>query len=112
MGLFIGIDVGGTFTDFLVMDGGEAEVFKVLSTPGDPSIGFIDGLEAIAASRDMPLEQLTRTIDRIVHGTTVTTNVVLTGTGARTALLTTEGVRDALEMRRGTRAAQYNNRRV
>jgi N-methylhydantoinase A/oxoprolinase/acetone carboxylase beta subunit len=50
MGLFIGIDVGGTFTDFLVMDGGEAEVFKVLSTPGDPSIGFMDGLEKIAAS--------------------------------------------------------------
>jgi N-methylhydantoinase A len=110
MGLFIGIDVGGTFTDFLVMDGGEAEVFKVLSTPQDPSIGFVDGLEKIAASRDLPLERLVPTIDRIVHGTTVTTNVVLTGTGAKTALLTTEGVRDALEMRRGIREEQYNNR--
>jgi len=110
MGLFIGIDVGGTFTDFLVMDGGEAEVFKVLSTPADPSIGFINGLEKIAASRGAQLDQLVPTIDRIVHGTTVTTNVVLTGTGARTALLTTKGVRDALEMRRGIREEQYNNR--
>ncbi|MCK5408401.1 MAG: hydantoinase/oxoprolinase family protein, partial [Candidatus Krumholzibacteria bacterium] len=110
MGLFIGIDVGGTFTDFLVMDGGEAEVFKVLSTPGDPSIGLIDGLEKIAATRGWGLDQLVPTIDRIVHGTTVTTNVVLTGAGAKTALLTTEGVRDALEMRRGIREEQYNNR--
>jgi N-methylhydantoinase A len=110
LGLFIGIDVGGTFTDFLVMDDGEAGVFKVLSTPGDPSIGFVDGLEKIAASRGMQLDQFAATIDRIVHGTTVTTNVVLTGTGAKTALLTTEGVRDALEMRRGIREEQYNNR--
>jgi N-methylhydantoinase A len=110
MGLFIGIDVGGTFTDFLVMDGGEAQVFKVLSTPIDPSIGLINGLEKIAASRGAPLDQLVPAIERIVHGTTVTTNVVLTGTGAKTALLTTEGVRDALEMRRGIREEQYNNR--
>jgi len=110
MGLFIGIDVGGTFTDFLVMDGGEAEVFKVLSTPDDPSVGFVNGLESIAAARGVPLDRLVPTIDRIVHGTTVTTNVVLTGTGAHTALLTTEGVRDALEMRRGIREEQYNNR--
>ena len=64
MGLFIGIDVGGTFTDFLVMDGGEAEVFKVLSTPSDPSIGVIDGLEKIAASRDVQVGQLVPAIDR------------------------------------------------
>jgi N-methylhydantoinase A len=110
MGLFIGIDVGGTFTDFLVMDGNEAEVFKVLSTPSDPSIGFMNGLEKIAATRQLDLDNFVPTIDRIVHGTTVTTNVVLTGTGAKTALLTTEGVRDALEMRRGIREEQYNNR--
>jgi N-methylhydantoinase A len=68
------------------------------------------GLEKIAASRDLEVDRLVPTIDRIVHGTTVTTNVVLTGTGAKTALLTTEGVRDALEMRRGIREEQYNNR--
>jgi N-methylhydantoinase A len=110
MGLFIGIDVGGTFTDFLVMDGGRAEVFKVLSTPDDPSIGFMNGLEKIAAARGARFEELVSDVDRIVHGTTVTTNVVLTGTGAKTALLTTKGVRDALEMRRGIREEQYNNR--
>lgn len=110
MGLFIGIDVGGTFTDFLVMDGPEVGVFKVLSTPQDPSIGVLDGLSEIASSRQLSLEEFLPQVDRIVHGTTITTNAVLTQRGAKTALLTTEGVRDALEMRRGIREEQYNNR--
>jgi len=110
MSLLIGIDVGGTFTDFLVMEAGNANVVKVPSTPEDPSIGFMNGLEEIAASRGVDLAQLVGDVERIVHGTTVTTNAVLTGAGARTALLTTEGVRDALEMRRGIREEQYNNR--
>ena len=111
MPLKIGIDVGGTFTDFLVtQDGREPQVFKVLSTPADPAIGLIDGLGEIAASRGIPLGDLAAAIDTIVHGTTVTTNATLTLTGARTGLLTTAGVRDALEMRRGIREEQYNNR--
>ena len=108
--LRIGIDVGGTFTDFLVQEGDGSSIFKVLSTPGDPSIGLINGLEEIAKTRGMSLEAFVPTIDIIVHGTTVTTNAVLTGNGARTGLITTEGVRDALEMRRGIREEQYNNR--
>ncbi len=110
MSLKIGIDVGGTFTDFLVADGDSATTFKVLSTPSDPSIGLIDGLTEIAGSRDVSLSELARSIDTIVHGTTVTTNAVLTHTGAKTGLVTTQGVRDALEMRRGIREEQYNNR--
>jgi N-methylhydantoinase A len=106
----IGIDVGGTFTDFLLLEDGRPEVFKVLSTPEDPSIGFMEGLARIAESRGMTLEEFVPTIDRIVHGTTVTTNVVLTRTGAKTGLITTQGVRDALEMRRGIRERQYDNR--
>jgi N-methylhydantoinase A len=107
----VGIDVGGTFTDFLFMDeDGTAQVAKVLSTPEDPSIGLLRGLEEAARERGLELEAFARTIGTIVHGTTVTTNVVLTGTGARTGLLTTEGVRDALEMRRGVRERQYDNR--
>ncbi|MHC4860045.1 MAG: hydantoinase/oxoprolinase family protein, partial [Planctomycetota bacterium] len=107
----VGIDVGGTFTDFLVTDeGGRTQVAKVLSTPEDPSIGLLEGLGEIAKARGLSLDDFAKTVTTIVHGTTVTTNVVITGTGARTGLLTTHGVRDALEMRRGIREEQYNNR--
>lgn len=107
----VGIDVGGTFTDFLVTDEeGGIGVAKVLSTPEDPSIGLLDGLAEIARERGTDLATFAKSITTIVHGTTVTTNVVLTGTGAKTGLVTTEGVRDALEMRRGVRERQYDNR--
>ncbi|MBI1732105.1 MAG: hydantoinase/oxoprolinase family protein [Gammaproteobacteria bacterium] len=113
MGVKIGIDVGGTFTDFLVAWGDrEPEIFKVLSTPSDPSLGVLDGLHRIAASQQPPQDVNTfiGDVDTIVHGTTVTTNATLTRKGAKSALLTTAGVRDALEMRRGVREEQYNNR--
>ena len=111
MSLNIGIDVGGTFTDFLMTRAdAEPKIFKVLSTPGDPSIGLVNGLAEMAASMNLSLEAFAATIDTIVHGTTVTTNATLTNNGAKTALLTTRGVRDALEMRRGIREEQYNNR--
>lgn len=113
MSLKIGIDVGGTFTDFFVSDGpngNAASTFKVLSTPADPSIGLVEGLKEIAECRGIGLADLAGSIDTIVHGTTVTTNAVLTLEGAKTGLVTTKGVRDALEMRRGIREEQYNNR--
>ncbi|MBK6869001.1 MAG: hydantoinase/oxoprolinase family protein [Burkholderiales bacterium] len=113
MSMKLSIDVGGTFTDFVLARDGEApRIHKTLSTPADPSIAVIDGLEQLAAMQQPPqtLAQFARSIERIVHGTTVTTNATLTSTGARCALLTTEGVRDALEMRRGVREEQYNNR--
>ncbi len=111
MKLQIGIDVGGTFTDFLVTrTDSQPHIHKVLSTPSDPSIGLLNGLDAIASNMGLTLEQLAESIETIVHGTTVTTNAILTHTGAKTGLLTTEGVRDALEMRRGIREEQYNNR--
>jgi len=111
MKLKVGIDVGGTFTDFLVTrPEAEPRIYKVLSTPANPSIGLINGLTEIAASMGVSLNALARSIETIVHGTTVTTNAVLTRSGAKTGLLTTDGVRDALEMRRGVREEQYNNR--
>ncbi|EME69287.1 hydantoin utilization protein A [Paramagnetospirillum caucaseum] len=113
MALKIGIDVGGTFTDFLVAKDGEApRIVKVLSTPQDPSIAVVDGLTEIAASMNpaLSVQDLAASIDTIVHGTTVTTNATLTSTGARTALVTTDGLRDALEMRRGIREERYDNR--
>jgi len=111
----LGIDVGGTFTDFVLARAGEPpRIHKALSTPADPSIAVVEGLEQIAASLDpgIGLREFLASIDTIVHGTTVTTNATLTSTGAACALLTTEGVRDALEMRRGIREEQYNNRYV
>jgi N-methylhydantoinase A len=113
MSLRIGIDVGGTFTDFFVTrDGEEPLIHKVLSTPSDPSIGLVNGLGEIAAALGISLEELAQSVGTIMHGTTVTTNAVLTRNGAKTGLLTTTGVRDALEMRRGIREEQYNNRYV
>ncbi len=106
----IGIDVGGTFTDlFLWSDDGSVATYKTLSTPEDPSIGVLTGLETIATAHGLGIEALAAQISTIVHGTTVTTNATLTRGGARTALLTTTGVRDALEMRRGIREKQYDN---
>ena len=107
----IGIDVGGTFTDFLLtQDDGTSFIYKTLSTPKDPSIATIRGIEEMAADRGMATQDFLRQVSTIVHGTTVTTNATLTYRGAKTGLLTTEGFRDALEMRRGIREEQYNNR--
>ncbi len=107
----IGIDVGGTFTDFLLTrDDGSSAIYKVLSTPKDPSIATVQGIEEMARDRGLTAEQFLSEVTTIVHGTTVTTNATLTYSGARTGLLTTRGLRDALEMRRGIREEQYNNR--
>jgi N-methylhydantoinase A len=107
----IGIDVGGTFTDFLLTrSDGESRTHKVLSTPKDPSEATMQGISEMAEDEGMSLNDFLKVVDVIVHGTTVTTNAVLTYRGAKTGLLTTNGVRDALEMRRGIREEQYNNR--
>lgn len=107
----VGIDIGGTFTDIIVVsDTGYTTVHKTLSTPADPSIGFINGLKEVAEMNHLSFEDFINHIDTIVHGTTVATNALLTLRGAKTALITTKGFRDALEMRRGIREEQYNNR--
>ncbi|WP_457551092.1 hydantoinase/oxoprolinase family protein [Desulfobacula sp.] len=107
----IGIDVGGTFTDFLLLDNeGNSEIFKVLSSPEDPSIAVMSGLNQMAEKVGISLSSFFDKIEIIVHGTTVTTNAVLTGNVARTGLFTTKGFRDALQMRRGIREELYNNK--
>ena len=98
----IGIDVGGTFTDFVLMGGrGRTAVHKELSTPADPSEAVLRGLSVLAQGERLSLERFLAKVAIIVHGTTVTTNAVLTGSTARTGLITTRGFRDALQMRRG-----------
>jgi len=107
----VGIDVGGTFTDFLVLgDDGTRLVHKTSSTPADPSLGLATGLEEIASDAGRSLSEFLAEVDLIVHGTTVTTNALLTRRGARTGLLCTHGFRDALALRQGTREAPYDNR--
>lgn len=107
----IGIDVGGTFTDLVAIDaGGEATLAKVPSTPQDPSLGVIEGIEALAERLNLDSASLLATTERIVHGTTVATNALLELKGARSGLLTTEGHRDVIEMREGLKDDRYNLR--
>lgn len=107
----IGIDVGGTFTDFLVREAsGASRIHKILSTPDDPSEAVMQGLAQIAEAAGKTPQAFLAKVSRIVHGTTVTTNALLTGNMAKTALLTTHGFRDALQMRRGIREELYNNK--
>lgn len=111
MGYRIGIDVGGTFTDYLLLHpDGRTQVHKTLSSRPDPSEAVLRGLEHLGSSNGLPLSKFVSEVDIIVHGTTVTTNAVLTGQTASTGLLTTKGFRDALEMRRGVREAFYDNK--
>jgi N-methylhydantoinase A len=105
----IGVDVGGTFTDFLVTGGGNSsDIYKVLSSPADPSRAVFAGLEQIAGDLGHSLSEFLGEVEAIVHGTTITTNATLTKTGARIGVMTTEGFRDVLLMRRGMRERQYD----
>ena len=107
----IGIDVGGTFTDLVAVDDlGRATLEKVPSTPDDPSIGVLDGLELLAQQLGCGRAALLAETDRIIHGTTVATNALLERNGARVGLLTTEGHRDVIEMREGLKDDRYNLR--
>ncbi len=107
----IGIDVGGTFTDLVAVDpGGRSTLAKVASTPQDPSLGVMAGLERLAEVLGRGLGALLGETERIVHGTTVATNALLEGKGARLGLLTTEGHRDVVEMREGLKDDRYNLR--
>ncbi|HEY7165530.1 MAG TPA: hydantoinase/oxoprolinase family protein [Candidatus Binatia bacterium] len=111
MGYKIGIDVGGTFIDLAVVDPkGKTQVYKSLSNPADLAGAVLAGLETVARNENVIVSQLLKETDIIIHGSTVTTNALLTRTGARTALLTTEGFRDVLNMRRGMRQNQYDPR--
>ncbi len=92
-----GIDIGGTFTDIVLYgDAGPMHTRKVSSTPEDYGIGIVNGVKAMLADLDINVQS----IDGVVHATTVATNTILELKGACTALVTTAGFRDVLEMRR------------
>ncbi|GAB7005466.1 hydantoinase/oxoprolinase family protein [Nocardioides sp. AN3] len=102
----IGIDVGGTFTDIVLLDtsNGTLKITKVPSTPSNPSIGLLDGIDSILELAGARLSD----VESIVHGTTVVTNLLLERNGAPTALITTEGFRDVLEIGRQKRQKLYD----
>lgn len=107
----IGIDVGGTFTDLVVIGpDGQAVFAKSPSTPADQSVGVMAGLEDLAARIGLTRAALLSRTTRLVHGTTVATNALLERKGAKVALLTTEGHRDVLEMREGLKGDRYDLR--
>ena len=107
----IGIDVGGTFTDFVVAgDGGQPRFFKTPSTPDDPSVGVMAGLAEAAEGYGLSLDEFLGDTDLVIHGSTVATNTLVERKGSRVGLVTTEGFRDLLEMREGLKEDRYNLR--
>ncbi len=107
----IGIDVGGTFTDFVVAgDEGQPRYFKTASTPDDPSIGVMNGLQDAADAYGLSLDRFLGETDLVIHGSTVATNTLVERKGAQVGLITTDGFRDLLEMREGLKEDRYNLR--
>ena len=102
----VGIDVGGTFTDFVLLDdtSGAIRTYKCLTTPRDPSDAIAAGIEALAGQ----VSGLPGRLEEVIHGTTLVINAILERKGARTALLTTRGFRDVLELAREMRYAAYD----
>ena len=102
----IGVDIGGTFTDVVVADEarGSLEVVKVPTTPRDFAQGVLHALAAATRAHGIRPDE----VSLLAHATTVVTNALLEGKGARTALLTTQGMRDVLELRRSARASLYD----
>ena len=102
----LGIDIGGTFTDAMLVNerSGVLRMAKVLSTPSDPSIGFMTALRRILADEGVP----TSVVGHVIHATTVATNAIIQGETAKTAFVTSDGYRDMLEIARQTRPSLYD----
>jgi len=99
----VGVDTGGTFTDFVFEQDGRIQLFKLPSTPVDPSLAIQQGLMRICAETGSRLDAI-----EVVHGTTVGTNALLQRRGARIALITTRGFEDVLVIGRQARPELYN----
>lgn len=102
----LGCDIGGTFTDFVLLDDetGGIKVYKCLTTPGDPSDAVEEGVRALAER----VPELAGKMKEVIHGTTLVINAIIERKGALTGLITTEGFRDVLELGRETRYAPYD----
>jgi len=100
----LGVDIGGTFTDVVLEIDGEPFSTKVLTTYAAPENAIIDAMHQVCAKAGVSPSQ----IDQIIHGTTLATNALIERRGAKTALITTEGFRDVIEMRTESRFEQYD----
>ncbi|MEP1537776.1 MAG: hydantoinase/oxoprolinase family protein [Paracoccaceae bacterium] len=100
----LGVDIGGTFTDVVLEKDGVPFSTKVLTTYAAPENAIIDGMHQVCAKANVTPSQ----IDQIIHGTTLATNALIERRGAKTALITTEGFRDVIEMRTESRFEQYD----
>ncbi|PPB79445.1 N-methylhydantoinase A [Albidovulum inexpectatum] len=100
----MGVDIGGTFTDVVLEKGGEQFSVKVLTTYAAPENAIIDGMHQVCAKAGVDPSA----IEQIIHGTTLATNALIERRGAKTALITTEGFRDVIEMRTESRFEQYD----
>src|SRR5438105_925773 len=98
----IGVDVGGTFTDLvLVRPDGSLRLGKSPTTPRDQSEGVLAGIEQLAGAEHLGIGELLGRTSVIVHGTTTADNTLIEMSGAVTGLITTQGHRDEIELRRG-----------
>ena len=102
----VGSDIGGTFTDLILAseDGQTFQVGKVLTTPERPDDAVIAGIESVLAATGVAPGQ----VSHVLHGTTLFTNAIIERKGARTALVTTRGFRDAVEIAREHRYDMYD----
>ena len=100
----VGADIGGTFTDVVLETATQQVSAKVLTTYAAPENGIVDGIQQACAKAGVQPSQ----INQIIHGTTLATNALIERNGAKTALITTEGFRDVIEMRTESRFAQYD----
>jgi len=100
----LGVDIGGTFTDVVLELDGESYSTKVLTTYSAPEDAIVDGMQQVCAKANVTASQ----ISQIIHGTTLATNALIERRGAKTALITTEGFRDVIEMRTESRFEQYD----
>jgi N-methylhydantoinase A len=100
----LAVDIGGTFTDLALEQGGRRTTVKVLTTPAAPELGVMNGFQTILRTAGIAPGD----IELIVHGTTLATNAIIERKGARTALITTEGFRDVIAMGNESRYDQYD----
>ncbi|MGH2944754.1 MAG: hydantoinase/oxoprolinase N-terminal domain-containing protein, partial [Solirubrobacteraceae bacterium] len=109
MGYRVGVDIGGTFTDFVIIDdGGQVTLWKEDSTPDDPKAAIERGLEAVATNLGTSLEALLGSTDAFVHGSTIATNTLITRNGGPVGLVCTKGFRDVLLFRDGFKPERFN----
>ena len=101
--MLLGVDTGGTFTDFVLSDGASLRVHKVLSTPDDPSRAIANGIQGLGLTGAVAAGHVT-----IVHGSTIATNAILTHNGARTAYVANRGFTDVLRLGRQARTGLYS----